>query len=251
MEKLVDVWDVEFKESLVSISHKGTGAHEQETPARLENANREEAQEELGSTSRARQVRILASAQFLENEEGRESDNNMEQVERNSLQLDQDAEQILDGIAGEPGIGRRLMESWGTSITNYHAERREQMTMIINPREAQRARLAEVLREVDVWLENKDEDVVSQLYRNISPYQSLLTQGLVLRRSRQIFEQHLDMRMALIEAHDLVSSLREAHSKLMNEKREMERINHEELMTATEELGRLGRLVEQLTTCVC
>ena len=75
-------------------------------------------------------------------------------------------------------------------------------------------------------------------------------QGLALRKSRLFFTQHLGASIALKEALDTVKSLGEARSKLLDENREMERVRNEERKTATEELERFVRLVEQLTTYV-
>ena len=170
LEKLVEVWDVELSESTVSnLNSDGEDVHEHGTVAGVEvqgNVDRGEVQEEVAPTSRVRHVRILAGAQLLGNEEdGGESDDSVEPQlsgEWDTLQLGQDVEQILDGIAGEPGVGRGFLERWGTSITNGNAERWEQTGTTLKA--AQRSRLTEVLKEVDVWLESKDEDTVSLVY---------------------------------------------------------------------------------------
>jgi hypothetical protein len=170
LEKLVEVWDVELSESTVSNpSPDGYDAHEHGTALEVEaqgDVDRGEVQEEVAPTSRVRHVRILAGAQLLGNEEdGEESDDNVEpqlSAQWGTLRIGQDVEQILDGIAGEPGVGRGFLERWGTSMNDGNVEGWEQMSMTL--KEAQRTRLTEVLKEVDVWLESKDEDTVSPVY---------------------------------------------------------------------------------------
>jgi hypothetical protein len=170
LEKLVEVWDVELSDTTVANpSSDGYDAHEHGPVAGVEvqgDVDRGEVQEEVAPTSRARHVRILAGAQLLGNEEDSgESDDNIEPQlsgEWDTLQLGQDVEQILDGIAGEPGVGRGFLERWGSSITDGNVEGWEQMSTTL--KEAQRTRLTDVLKEVDVWLESKDEDTVSLVY---------------------------------------------------------------------------------------
>jgi hypothetical protein len=69
-----------------------------------------------------------------------------------------DVEQILDGIAGAPGIGRGFLERWGSTLAAHGHE-----GPIVTLREAQKVHATEVLRRVDVWLEGKDEDSVIEI----------------------------------------------------------------------------------------
>jgi hypothetical protein len=78
--------------------------------------------------------------------------------EGNPSRLDRgnDVEQILDGIAGAPGVGRGFLERWGSML----ATQAQEGGAIVTVREAQKFHATEVLRRVDVWLEGKDEDSV-------------------------------------------------------------------------------------------
>jgi hypothetical protein len=71
-----------------------------------------------------------------------------------------DVEQILDGIAGAPGIGRGFLERWGSTLPAHGHEGGPIVTL----REAQKVHATEVLRRVDVWLEGKDEESVTFIF---------------------------------------------------------------------------------------
>ena len=76
--------------------------------------------------------------------------------EETFLDHSNEVEQILDGIAGAPGIGRGFLERWGSTLPAHGHEGGPIVTL----REAQKVHAAEVLRQVDVWLEGKDEESV-------------------------------------------------------------------------------------------
>ena len=76
--------------------------------------------------------------------------------EETFLDHSNDVEQILDGIAGAPGIGRGFLERWGSTLPAHGHEGGPIVTL----REAQKVHATEVLRQVDVWLEGKDEESV-------------------------------------------------------------------------------------------
>ncbi|KAF9527176.1 hypothetical protein CPB83DRAFT_856498 [Crepidotus variabilis] len=246
LEKLVEVWDIELKaqespvsrpirQSLDNRPEPGsrTGSDDAMRPTHGGIQVEEDSEDDvvdLRATSRERRVRILASAQMVDgasdDEEHQDQSEDDEFHEFPAEVLHENdtpgVEEILDGIAGEQGVGRRFLDRWGSGFGEAGP--------VVSVREVQRRYMGETLRQVDVWLEGQDLDTCT-----------------ALRKNRLFFTQHLAVRMALNEALEAAKLLTEDRKKLVEDKEEMERIKTEERKTAREELERYVRYVEQLT----
>ncbi len=157
LEKLVDIWDLELHEGFIS----NPDPIEDGISGRGEVANLEGAVDVVGSVAQ-RRVRISADLELVNGGGNNDSEANENgfTTEENALQLDRgDVEQILDGIAGTAGVGRGFLERWGSELANNGPDGGPIVTM----REARRAHYEDVMRQVDIWLESRDEETVSRL----------------------------------------------------------------------------------------
>jgi hypothetical protein len=148
LEQLVEVWDAELREGLVSdFNHEGTQEHSIVSRDHHEGGGdhdiRPETEEEM---HRLPVPGVVGDGGLLGLQE-----ENFHRFDRRN-----DVEQILDGIAGASGVGRGFLERWGSTLVAHgHGG-----GPIVTLREAQKAHATDVLRLVDVWLEDKDEDSV-------------------------------------------------------------------------------------------
>ena len=157
LEKLVDIWDLELQEGF--IANRDLIEDDNSRPG--EAADRE-APIESGSFAQ-RRVRISAGLALVNgggNDGNETNDDGLPRIgDENALQLDRgDVEHILDGIAGTPGVGRGFLERWGPELGNNSPEGGPIVTM----REARRLHYEDVMRQVDTWLESRDEETVSR-----------------------------------------------------------------------------------------
>lgn len=156
LEKLVDIWDLELQEGFIPnrdlIEDSGGGRGK---------AINGEALIESSSVAQ-RRVRISAGLELVNG-----GDHDGDSINENGLTgpgddnalLDRgDVEQILDGIAGTPGVGRGFLERWGSDLGNNDPEGGPVVTM----REVRRLHYEDVMRQVDVWLASRDEETVSR-----------------------------------------------------------------------------------------
>lgn len=158
LEQLVEVWDVELREGLASDFNEVEnqersivngihleGGRDQDIRSETEDAR-------ISSDSRFAIPGVVGTGEHIGGLLGlREEEGSFHQFDHSS-----DVEQILDGIAGAPGIGRGFLERWGTTLAAHGHEGGPIVTL----REARKVHATEVLRRVDVWLEGKDEDSV-------------------------------------------------------------------------------------------
>ena len=155
LEQLVEIWDLELREGLGSDFNEESRDHSAVSRIQPEDGDdRSDTEEDVhGGVPAVPNSGVMGTDGQIGGLLGLRGEENFPFDHGN------DVEQILDGIAGAPGIGRGFLERWGsTLVTHGHEE-----GPIVTVREAQKVHAAEVLRRVDVWLEDKDEDSVNQI----------------------------------------------------------------------------------------
>lgn len=156
LEQLVGVWDVELREGLASdFNEEENQERSIVNRSHLEGGRgqdlRSETEDTRGSSdSRPAIPGVVGTDEPIGGLLGLREEGDFHLFDHSN-----DVEQILDGIAGAPGIGRGFLERWGSTLAAHDHE-----GPVVTLREAQKVHATDVLRRVDVWLEGKDEDSV-------------------------------------------------------------------------------------------